>query len=207
VLPNDSLTLVDRGFIDYGVFHGIVSGGDNRHFMTRAKSNLKWRVIRNLGPDDDLVELRISKNVRRKDPTLRAMFASLPFAAKHSIYLSSPDANDELVLCLQDLADAIMGTANPSVLRGGEFFYLVRAELRFPIYGAIHGAVFTDLGNHWADPTLIVFNADFVRPTLGFGGRVVTPVGPLAIDLGFNPMVREALNEPIVAVHFSLGVF
>lgn len=107
----------------------------------------------------------------------------------------------------QDIADAIIGTENPTVFRGGEFFYLVRAELRFPIYGAIHGAVFTDLGNHWANPTLIVFNADFVRPTLGFGGRVVTPVGPLAIDVGFNPAVREALNEPIVAVHLSLGVF
>jgi len=73
--------------------------------------------------------------------------------------------------------------------------------------GEIHGAVFTDLGNHWANPALIVLDENFVRPTLGFGGRVVTPVGPLAIDVGFNPAVRQALNEPIVAVHFSLGVF
>ena len=111
----------------------------------------------------------------------------------------------------QDVADTILAgdptTAETSVFRGGELFYLVRAELRFPIYGSIHGAIFTDLGNHWANPTLIELNPDFVRPTLGFGGRIVTPVGPLAIDVGFNPAVREALNEPVAAVHFSLGVF
>jgi len=108
----------------------------------------------------------------------------------------------------QDIAEVIdPETTSTSIFRGSQFFYLLRAELRFPIYGAFHGAVFTDLGNHWAEPGLIRLDESLVRPTAGAGIRIVTPVGPLAIDLGFNLLRREELNEPLFAVHFSLGVF
>jgi outer membrane protein assembly factor BamA len=110
----------------------------------------------------------------------------------------------------QDLAD--LQLENPAlrtgtVLQGGDFFYLVRAEVRFPIFETLYGALFTDLGNHWADPSSIRLNENFVRPTAGFGFRVVTPVGPLAVDFGFNILRRELLNEPLFAFHFSIGVF
>ena len=108
----------------------------------------------------------------------------------------------------QDIATQIAGGGDSTaIFRGSEFFYLIRAELRFPIYGSLQGAVFTDLGNHWADPTLIVFDETFVRPTAGLGVRVVTPVGPLAIDGGFNLLQRAELDEPLGAIHFALGVF
>ncbi len=41
----------------------------------------------------------------------------------------------------------------------------------------------------------------------GLGVRYVTPVGPLALDVGFNLNPDEQLNEPIFAVQFSVGVF
>ncbi len=108
----------------------------------------------------------------------------------------------------QDIAEVIdPETTSTSIFRGSQFFYLLRMELRFPIYGAFHGALFTDLGNHWAEPGLIRFDESLVRPTAGAGLRIVTPVGPLAIDLGFNLLRRVELNEPLFAVHFSLGVF
>jgi hypothetical protein len=69
-LPNDSLTIVDRGFISYAVFHQIQSHGRQRHWLTRAKSNLKWRVVKQLGPNDQLVELPIHRNARRGHPEL-----------------------------------------------------------------------------------------------------------------------------------------
>ncbi|MCB9593918.1 MAG: BamA/TamA family outer membrane protein [Sandaracinaceae bacterium] len=106
----------------------------------------------------------------------------------------------------QDLAE-VLDPATATILRGSEFFYLVRAEFRFPIYAAFHGALFTDLGNHWADPSSITLDENFVRPTAGAGVRIVTPVGPLAIDVGFNLLQRTQLNEPLAAFHFSLGVF
>lgn len=69
-LPDDSLTIVDRGFISYAVFHQIQSHGGRRHWLTRAKSNLKWRVVKQLGPNDQLVELPIHRNARRVHPEL-----------------------------------------------------------------------------------------------------------------------------------------
>lgn len=55
-LPDFSLTVVDRGFISYHLFHSIQSQGNQRHWLTRAKGNLKLRRIQSLGHDDDLVE-------------------------------------------------------------------------------------------------------------------------------------------------------
>lgn len=69
-LADDSITLVDRGFISYKVFHDIQSGGKNRHWLTRAKANLKSRVVKRLGRGDVLVELPINRNLRRAHPGL-----------------------------------------------------------------------------------------------------------------------------------------
>lgn len=67
-LPDDSLTLLDRGFLSYVLFHQIRSGGTNRHWLTPAKKNLKWRVLEQLGPNDYLVEIPVHKNARRDHP-------------------------------------------------------------------------------------------------------------------------------------------
>jgi outer membrane protein assembly factor BamA len=104
----------------------------------------------------------------------------------------------------QDIADRV---TTGTLFQGGDFFYVVRAEVRFPIYGVFHGAFFADLGNMWADPSLIVLDDNFVRPTAGLGVRIVTPVGPIAIDWGFNILQREELREPFGALHLSFGVF
>jgi hypothetical protein len=69
-LPDSSVTIVDRGFISYRVFHRIQSRGADRHWLTRAKSNLKMRVIKRLGPNDHLVELPIHRRERRAHPEL-----------------------------------------------------------------------------------------------------------------------------------------
>ena len=70
LLPDRSLTLVDRGFIDYALFHDIVVSGQERHFLTRSKKNLRWEVLSELGPGDRLVRLTISAAARRKRPEL-----------------------------------------------------------------------------------------------------------------------------------------
>ena len=108
----------------------------------------------------------------------------------------------------QDLADEIASDPELSpndVVRGGDTFVLVRTELRFPIAGVFHGGVFADIGNLWADAAKI--EPLDLRPTGGVGLRIATPVGPLALDVGFNPFLREALNEPFWTVHFAIGLF
>jgi hypothetical protein len=51
-IPDNSLTVLDRGFLAASMLLGIATGGNNRHWLTRAKSNSKWRVLRRLGKGD-----------------------------------------------------------------------------------------------------------------------------------------------------------
>ena len=69
-IPDQSLTLIDRGFLSYLVFHRIQSGGTKRHWLTRTKKNLTWSKVKRLGPNDYLVEIPINKSLRRKHPEM-----------------------------------------------------------------------------------------------------------------------------------------
>jgi len=69
-LPDDSLTIVDRGFLSYLLFHQIQSAGPNRQWLTRAKKKLRWHVRQPLGPNDCLVDLPVHRNLRRAHPEL-----------------------------------------------------------------------------------------------------------------------------------------
>jgi|HubBroStandDraft_1064217.scaffolds.fasta_scaffold49243_2 hypothetical protein len=69
-LPDHSVINLDRGFLSYAVFHYIRSPGIQRHWVTRAKARLRWKVIRALDKDSDLIELELSAKSRRKDPSL-----------------------------------------------------------------------------------------------------------------------------------------
>jgi outer membrane protein assembly factor BamA len=88
---------------------------------------------------------------------------------------------------------------------GGAAIVLGKAELRVPLRGSLEGALFSDVGNLWLDPKTL--RLQDVRMTLGFGLRFVTPIGPAALDIGFNVSRDEQLNESLAAVHFNVGVF
>jgi len=69
-VPDSSLTLVDRGFLVAGVLIPLFRAGRERHWLTRAKSNTSWRVLKRLGPKDELVEMTVSHQARQADPSL-----------------------------------------------------------------------------------------------------------------------------------------
>jgi hypothetical protein len=69
-LPRDSLTLIDRNFLVAADLNRLCSDGSNRHFLTRAKSTTRLRVIKRLGKDDALVEIELSAQTRRTNPGL-----------------------------------------------------------------------------------------------------------------------------------------
>jgi hypothetical protein len=69
-LPDCSLTILDRGFLSYALLHRLATSGRERHWLTRAKSNLKWRTLRRLGPNDQLVEVTLARQTRRAHPEL-----------------------------------------------------------------------------------------------------------------------------------------
>lgn len=69
-LPERSLTILDRGFVNYGTFARLAAAGGSRHFLCRAKKNLKFDVVRSLGPGDTIVDVTLSPQQRRADPSL-----------------------------------------------------------------------------------------------------------------------------------------
>lgn len=97
------------------------------------------------------------------------------------------------------------GLSPLDVVRTGDLFYLFRVELRFPIVDALQGGIFADAGNVWASVGLIDRFA--MRWNAGLGLRIATPVGPIALDYGFNLDRREDLGEPFGSLHFSIGLF
>jgi Insertion element 4 transposase N-terminal/Transposase DDE domain len=72
-LPDRSLTILDREFAIYQLFHQLADPSRERHWLTRAKqgkTTAKLIVVQRLGPNDTIVELRPSRNTRRLHPTL-----------------------------------------------------------------------------------------------------------------------------------------
>jgi hypothetical protein len=73
-VPDHALVLVDRHYLQANVLCSLTTRGTERHWLTRAKSNTQYRTIRHLGPGDELVELQVSSQARRKDPSLPTHF-------------------------------------------------------------------------------------------------------------------------------------
>jgi hypothetical protein len=73
-VPDHSLLLVDRNYLQAGVLVPLMTTGTNRHWITRAKSTTSYRLIRRLGPGDELVEFEVSSEARQKDPSLPTHF-------------------------------------------------------------------------------------------------------------------------------------
>jgi hypothetical protein len=70
LLPKGSLVLFDKGFTDFGLWWYLTHRAEKTDFLTRAKINMRYRVIRSLGKWDDLIEVTFSPESRRADPSL-----------------------------------------------------------------------------------------------------------------------------------------
>ncbi|WP_300749697.1 IS4 family transposase [Janthinobacterium sp.] len=71
-VPNDTLTVFDRGFLSAEILCALTEGGTQRHFLIPAKSNTRWEVIEgNEAGGDFTVRMRVS-------PQARARCAQLP---------------------------------------------------------------------------------------------------------------------------------
>jgi hypothetical protein len=71
-IPEQSLVLLDRNYLQASALVGLAS--TERHWLTPAKSNTKWQVLKTLGNGDQLVELTVSSEARRKEPNLPETF-------------------------------------------------------------------------------------------------------------------------------------
>jgi hypothetical protein len=69
-LPDHSLVIVDRNFLAANILRPIETSGDSRHWLTRSKSTSQWKVLKKLGVGDELVQVEVSSEARRKNPEL-----------------------------------------------------------------------------------------------------------------------------------------
>ncbi|MCL2625860.1 MAG: BamA/TamA family outer membrane protein [Cystobacterineae bacterium] len=87
---------------------------------------------------------------------------------------------------------------------GGEFFLLLKAEWRMPVFEKLELGLFAEAGNLWLETPQFPLA---LRPVAGLGIRYGTPVGPLVLDFGFNLNPDKLLNEALWNIYFSIGVF
>jgi outer membrane protein assembly factor BamA len=75
---------------------------------------------------------------------------------------------------------------------GGAVLLEGNVEARFPVFGdRLRGAAFLDVGQVWRSVDEIDLGA--LAWTPGFGIRYLSPIGPIRIDVGYNPTGAERL--------------
>lgn len=89
VVPSNSLTIVDRGFMVAHQLTRLQRGAENMHWLTRAKKTTRLRTIEKLGPSDRLVEIRLSDSTRRAHPELPAVWQARAITYRRKGFRSS----------------------------------------------------------------------------------------------------------------------
>jgi hypothetical protein len=71
-VPDNSLTILDRGYISYWLFDTLRSanGFENRHWLVRKSASFTGRTLETFARGDELVEFEPSTSVRRRIPEL-----------------------------------------------------------------------------------------------------------------------------------------
>jgi outer membrane protein insertion porin family len=104
------------------------------------------------------------------------------------------------------LSPDLLAIANGTgVSTGGNYMVLARAELRFGLTESLDAGLFVDAGNLWVDPSKVNFTS--LRYAAGTGLRFPLPIGPAALDFGFNVNPDTVLGEPLFRIHVSIGLF
>ncbi len=117
-----------------------------------------------------------------------------------------PADQAEACFCAEEAADGSCIGKRTCVSQGGNSYLTLKAEYRFPLLpDLLSGALFVDVGNLWVETGN--FDPFDLRPVAGLGLRLATPIGPLAIDAGFNLMPDESRGESPWNLHFNVGVF
>jgi outer membrane protein insertion porin family len=94
---------------------------------------------------------------------------------------------------------------------GGKYFYTGTIEVGFPLglpeSLGVEGKIFTDFGSLWGIDNSFsdedVLDSSSIRASVGFGLQIVTPFGPVRIDVA-QAVLKENFDETQL-VHFSFG--
>jgi translocation and assembly module TamA len=89
----------------------------------------------------------------------------------------------------------------PGSAVGGDSVLTGSLELRFPIWGALHGATFVDAGQLSRNPW--DWKPENLRTSVGFGFRYATPLGPVRVDIATPLNPPDGVDH--VRVWFAIG--
>lgn len=93
---------------------------------------------------------------------------------------------------VENLAERVPGIFDIRAV-GGAAVLEGNAELRFPVYGdRLRGAAFIDFGQVWADAPEMRFRDIVYTPGLGL--RYFSAIGPVRIDVAYNPQGARRVN-------------
>jgi outer membrane protein assembly complex protein YaeT len=98
--------------------------------------------------------------------------------------------------------DTVGGVQVSGFYAGGEALLLLNNEWTFPIWRALRGEIFLDVGNVY--PTVNDFDATDIRSAAGLGLRLDTPIGPIRVEYGWK-LDRRPEESPGELV-FGIGV-
>lgn len=68
-IPDQSLTVLDKGFMSAELLGKLRRGGQERHYIVPAKSNQRWELIEGT-VEDGIVKMAVSADARKFDPEL-----------------------------------------------------------------------------------------------------------------------------------------
>jgi hypothetical protein len=89
--------------------------------------------------------------------------------------------------------------------RGANIYINPRFEMRVPAFSWGGLVFFVDAANAWLDKSK--FQPWRLRYAIGPGLSIDSPIGPIALDLGFNVSRYTQFGESLVVFSFSIGRF
>ena len=69
-IPNDSVTLFDKGFWSANLMLSLNQVGRERHWLIPERKGLVQTILKRYGEGDELVQMKVSPQARKKNPTL-----------------------------------------------------------------------------------------------------------------------------------------
>jgi len=100
-VPDESVTLFDRGYYSLGLLYQWLQAGTNTHWLLPARKDLQYEVVRNLSDNDAIVTLTTSPQARKK-------FDNLP--EQMTARLTSYQHNGKTYRVLSSLIDTLRFT-------------------------------------------------------------------------------------------------
>jgi len=85
-IPGETVTILDRNYDSVWHLYQLGDAARQRHWLVRSKGRVRVKVLRELGPGDDLVEIHVGRDTRRKYPKLPATLTArrIRYTAKNT---------------------------------------------------------------------------------------------------------------------------